>query len=209
MSDYTVELHKIWDTYPALTRVMNEYPIHRSEHRPVLNNLIRDTYYFSDIGFETPEMFIHQLGARMRLIMPAYNQLYKTLDMEFDPLIDVDMVNTSIASQHTESDTHDSGTNTTSSNNTAVNDTFAYPQSQIGSGQHLTSRGASRGDSETTSDQATSSASELRGSNDTLGSTRGRGRSGAQLIMEYRSAIVNIDADIVSDLSDLFMGIWK
>lgn len=64
-----------------------DYPLFRADHRPTLERKIIETYYFREIGQETPDRFKHYLKAKMRLIMPYYNKLYESETLDFDPFI--------------------------------------------------------------------------------------------------------------------------
>lgn len=46
-------------------------------YRAKLNSMITDFYWGYEIGSETPAMFKHRINAKMRLIMPYYNLLFK------------------------------------------------------------------------------------------------------------------------------------
>lgn len=89
MAVYTMQLRTILDNvengFPDLLH-MNEYPIYDENHREELNKKICDHYYYREIGFETVSMFYDRLLARLREVMPYYNELYRSLDMEYDPL---------------------------------------------------------------------------------------------------------------------------
>lgn len=63
-----------WDTYIP-------------EYKQVLIKKIMHTYYFEQIGSETPDQFVHYINAHLERIMPYYNQLYKSELIEFNPLI--------------------------------------------------------------------------------------------------------------------------
>lgn len=63
-----------WDTY-----------VH--EHKAVLIKKIMHTYYFEQIGSETPDRFVHYINAHLERIMPYYNQLYKSELERIDPYL--------------------------------------------------------------------------------------------------------------------------
>lgn len=65
-------------------------------------------YYQREIGFETVGLWKLKLNQKMREILPYYNQLYASEDLEFNPLQNVD-------NQHTHSGSH--GINKQNSNN--------------------------------------------------------------------------------------------
>lgn len=70
---------------------LNEYPIYKEEYRETLNKKIIQHFYFREIGLETTELFKMFLNRKMNEIMPFYNQMYKSSDIEFNPLWNVEM----------------------------------------------------------------------------------------------------------------------
>lgn len=54
---------------------LHEYPVFDDDYRDVLNQKIIDRYLFNEIGFETPQRFIHELNTRLKIIMPKYNDI--------------------------------------------------------------------------------------------------------------------------------------
>ena len=89
MAVYTMQLRTILDNanngFPDLLH-MDGYPIYDESHREELNKKICNHYMYREIGFETVSMFYDRLLARLNEIMPYYNELYRSLDMEYDPL---------------------------------------------------------------------------------------------------------------------------
>lgn len=84
MSKYTTELRYLIESkYPL---GLDSYPIFEESYRQTLNDKILQYYMFREIGFETPALFANRLNQKMNLIMPYYNQLYKSAVLEFDPL---------------------------------------------------------------------------------------------------------------------------
>lgn len=88
MAVYTTELRRLIEN--GFDLGLNDYPIFDEEYRAVLNKKIIDHYYFCEIGFETAGLFKFQLNTKMREIMPYYNKLYLSEQLEFNPLRDFD-----------------------------------------------------------------------------------------------------------------------
>ena len=84
MATFTVELRDIVGKYDL---GMRDYPIFSPSYRDVLNKTIVDNFWFHEIGFESVEMFVHQLNTRLRLIMPAMNKIYESTLYDIDPLL--------------------------------------------------------------------------------------------------------------------------
>ena len=111
MSKYTVELRWIIENeklFPpangtlSLKNVLDGYPVYNETYtdpitgqsrnrRDEINNKILNHYYFREIGFETVNMFLFKFNAKMNEIMNYYNQMYKSSDIEFNPLWNVEM----------------------------------------------------------------------------------------------------------------------
>lgn len=70
---------------------LKDYVIYKESFREELNKKIIDHFYFREIGLETPQLFKKFLNRKMNEIMPYYNQLYKSCDVEFNPLWNVEM----------------------------------------------------------------------------------------------------------------------
>ena len=62
-----------WDTYIP-------------EHKETLQTKILHSYWFNQIGQETPDRFAWQLNATLERIMPYYNKLYESELIKFDPI---------------------------------------------------------------------------------------------------------------------------
>jgi len=73
---------------------LKDYPLYQEEHRKELNDKIIEHFYFREIGLQTPELFKRFLNRKMNEIMPYYNQLYKSEDVKFNPLYNVEMTET-------------------------------------------------------------------------------------------------------------------
>lgn len=84
-SDVESVLEKSWD------KIFSPYiPFYKEEKRSELCQKILAHYYTREIGFETVGLWKLNLNRKMNEIMPYYNEIYKTLDLEYSPLQDVD-----------------------------------------------------------------------------------------------------------------------
>lgn len=96
-------------------------------------------YYYREIGFETPFMFVQKLESHLKLNMPYWKQLYET-ELEsrnINFLLNKDLVETFIREMDTENQT--SGTNTSQQNSTSTN---SATQSGTSSSTNTTSQEA-------------------------------------------------------------------
>lgn len=83
-----------------------DFPIWDENYRLTLETKILKHYYMREIGFETVGLWKLYLDERLNLIMPYYNELYKTTVLDFNPYYDVDLT-----TEH-EGDNKRAGTNT-------------------------------------------------------------------------------------------------
>lgn len=76
----------------ARTKIFDfDYPIFDEAYRPVLETKILRHYYTREICSETVGLWKLWLEDQMNLIMPYYNQLYRSNLLEFNPFYDVDL----------------------------------------------------------------------------------------------------------------------
>lgn len=108
MSKYTVELRWIVEQFSGMPSTELDsaiakaypqifdfsFPIFDEEYRPVLCQKIIKNFYTREIGEETVGLWKLRLNQKLNLIMPYYNQLYKTEQLEYNPLFDVDLTTT-------------------------------------------------------------------------------------------------------------------
>lgn len=99
MSQYTTQLRYLLEssTWTDEKLGLSSYPIFDEAYRTHLNNLIKDTFYFEEIGFETPARFAFRLKQTMNLNMPYFNQFYKSALLEISPFINVNTNDTTLS----------------------------------------------------------------------------------------------------------------
>ena len=68
----------------------NQFPIYDENHRLELCFKIIKHYYTREIASETFGLWKLWINERMNEIMPYYNKLYESADIEYNPLYDVD-----------------------------------------------------------------------------------------------------------------------
>ena len=129
MATFTVELRDIVGKYDL---GMRDYPIFDPSYRDVLNKTIVDNFWFHEIGFESVEMFVHQLNTRLRLIMPSMNKVYESTLHDIDPLLTMSIrtvsarENEGVSTMSRRDDSSSDSTSDSTSNSTsrAVNSQF-------------------------------------------------------------------------------------
>lgn len=91
MSRYTVQLRFLLEN-PDWTDArlgLADYPIFDESYRNHLNYIIKEYFYFDEIGYETPARFAMKLRNKMAIIMPYFNQLYSSALIDIDPMINM------------------------------------------------------------------------------------------------------------------------
>lgn len=99
LSKYTTELHYLVESNFDLG--LQDYPLFEFknifqgvDYRKQLNDKIIQHFWFREIGFETPIRFKFHLNRKMNEIMTYYNEMYKSIDLQYNPLWNVDMTET-------------------------------------------------------------------------------------------------------------------
>ena len=238
MANFTMELNELLndERIGVFTFDYAFYSMNPSD-KQTFERTFTDTYYFHEIGFETPERFKKHLQARLDLNMPYYQQLALT---EWDKVRTSEQMMTS--KNLTETTTHEQTvTGSKSSNLTATGESTANnqssstqkttidnKQSQLADGvsQALLNDGyltgvdnsASSGtgtDTLTSSQNQTSEQSGTTTNEQTITDTTTFTSNGdigiqtpAYAITEWRKIIININQMIIEECKDLFMQIY-
>lgn len=195
MSKYTTELRYLIQS--GFDLGLNDYPIFEESYRSKLNEKILNHYYMREIGFETAGLFKIYLNVKMNEIMPYYNQLYLSAQIEFDPLETY-----STNEQYERETTGDNTSQDEGENKSLQNDTPMGSLQDPFSENYATT---SQKTNATNTTKLNSSENEkysrkLSGKNDS--------KSNSQLLMEYRQSFLNIDMLIIEELDVLFMQLW-
>ena len=178
-------------------------------YKPVLCKKILKHYYTREIGFETAGLWMLWMNRRLEEIMPYYNQLYKSAQLQFNPFHDVDY--------YREGNRKNDGTSATSGSSTNSQDNVTRdlysetPQGALNgveSETYLTDARKVMQDNE---------ANNTYNDNNTTNTTEDYlehvyGKMGtinySKMLNEYRTTLLNIDMQIIEEFADLFMGLW-
>lgn len=179
------------------------------DYRSVLCAKILKHYYTREIGMETAGLWMLWMNRRMEEIMPYYNQLYRSAQLEFNPFHDVDYYRKGNRQNDGTSETSGSSTNT---QDNVTRDLYSEtPQGALNgveSETYLTDARKVMQDNE---------ANNTYNDNNTTNTTEDYlehvyGKMGtinySKLLNEYRTTLLNIDMQIIEEFSDLFIGLW-
>lgn len=220
-----------YDTDDKLHLSVDYYPIYDENHRAELNEKIIRHYALREIGQETAQQFIFYLGMTMAEIMPYFNERYKTLDMEYNPLQSVDMTTDSENGSESQSSSKASSTQDSTSSSSSKSDNASTTTSKsfdsdvpqtgvVGDfARYASHANESQADSSGTASSSQDSASHATSHSATdyqhdasnskgKSHVSGRSQSAMSLIQEYRNAIINVDMEIVRSLEPCFMQLW-
>lgn len=242
MAKYTVELRKLLEdnhTKSLIDKAMSNYPLYESkskqEYIPVyiptreeLNKMILNHYRYREIGFETVGRFIEELEYALNEIMPYYNQLYMTTDLDYDILFNVNYEKEITIDrdglQTAEAGSTSKGENKTIASDTNTGDTYNKatdsdtPQSQlsitnknIDSIDYASSVQFGHGSTTTNGESESSSTNDIESTSS--GTTTNKDKevsrevtkgnygqvSYQSLIRQYRELITNVTEQIIRD----------
>lgn len=220
-----------YDTDDKLHLSVGYYPIYDENHRAELNEKIIRHYALREIGQETAQQFIFYLGMTMAEIMPYFNERYKTLDMEYNPLQSVDMTTDSENGSESQSSSKASSTQDSTSSSSSKSDNASTTTSKsfdsdvpqtgvVGDfARYASHANESQADSSGTASSSQDSASHATSHSATdyqhdasnskgKSHVSGRSQSAMSLVQEYRNAIINVDMEIVRSLEPCFMQLW-
>lgn len=201
----------------AAPQIFETYPIFDEAYRLPLNKKILRHFYTREICAETVGLWKLWLNNKMNEIMPYYNQMYSSAQLEFNPLYDVD-----VKTEHNGSDggnnsrTLGSGSTRTNSDTSKVTDRNSdTPQgglTGIENNQYLTNAGITDTTASGTSTESRNDteASSFANTNEYIDHTFGKhgGTTYAKMLTEYRESFLNIDNMIIDELGDLFFNLY-
>ena len=226
MSNYTIELRflendpisKVFDfNYSYYMKGLVSDEVYEKKKKEFEQKFI-DTYYFDEIGYNTPGRFKQRLKNYLDRGFKFWNERFKTeLEVErqnINFLLNKDLVEERITEGNATGNSTINSTNTSNSNNTAnnkniVNDTpdtrFTTTENfatSITTDQTTTqSTIAGTGETTSTSNQNNNVTDKFT-SKGNIGIT-----SSAELLEKWRTIIIDIDNEIIEDADRLFMQI--
>ena len=250
MSKYTTQLRYICESEAGITeskgynsvdeiieaaipKIFNfNYPIDENRKEGLEKKILR-YYYLREIGAETYGVWKLLLENKMQTIMPYYNKLYESAELQFDPLENTDYTvtrNGNYGSEGSESATY-SETRSGNNNRTDKNDNNSEgwnlysdtPQGAIGNlndetyltnATKLVNENHASGTSGINYEDSIRSTNDISrlGKNDEKITTVYKGKQNGEnysvLLKQYRDTILNIDKMVIDELADLFMNLW-
>lgn len=231
MARYTLEISQLYrnQTAPGSTFKIfpDSYDFYTTDPaiKAKFEEKFIEYYMFNEIGCETIFRWKTMLKGRLNTIMPYYKQLYETqlraLSINF--MINRDITDDTDISTDTSGNNSSDNTSKTTSNDTgsdnATNITLDSDtphgsieniENYISNAEKATSLSSNTSESET--NNTSSSTSEQSSKIDTTHTMASKGLTGgisqSKLLEEWRSTIVNIDLQIITECENLFMQIF-
>lgn len=213
------------------------YPIFDETYRAPLEIKILRHFYTREIAHESVGMWKLKLCDRMNLIMPYYNQLYKSELIEFNPLYDTDLTRqysrqneeNKNRNENSSGDSSANSNQTGTDNNTTTADNWnlfnATPQGGLDGVRSLnylteaTNDQISQNVNSNSTNEANSNSNynNQATTNENINNVEGYlehviGKNGGEnysdMLNKYRQTFLNIDARVIEELNDLFFGLW-
>ena len=153
----------------------------KEDYRQVLCSKILKHYYMREIAAETVGLWQLWINTRLEEIMPYYNQLYKSAELEFEPLEDVKY-------------TRERGGQNSNVYYNMQSDTPQGGLSGLDNGNYMSYAAKNNGTNDFTE-------------NESISGKQGSG-SFSKMLQEYRDTFLNIDMMIISEFQDCFFGLW-
>ena len=232
MAKYTIELRKVCDIYSReevekwfkdyeLLDFLREDEIESIQNAGIWNKeklarKIVDHYFVREIGFETPALFKHYAKVTMQEIMEEKLPLIYSSSIKYDPLVNVDYIETFERTQDGEISNNGTSTSNSSSNSDTLSINNTTPQQRItkqnlDSGLYASSVNQSENnsgiESEVNSENNGTSSSNEQYTKKIKGNS-GVSATAQKMVEQYRQNIIAIDRQIISDLNILFMGLY-
>ena len=161
---------------------------------------IVDHYYLKELGFETYAMFKVYAKAQMQEIMESKLPLIYSSSIQYDPLVNVD---------YTESfERNVSSEGTTTAEGTGLSISSDTPQTNISktallNGSYASNAGATEQEQSGTNNVDTDESYTKR-----VKGNSGVSATAQKMVEQYRQNIRAIDYEIITELNDLFMGLF-
>jgi hypothetical protein len=254
MSKYTTELRFICESVSGLeeskgfTDIDNiitqaaplifnfDFPIYDENYKLPFEKMILRHFYTREIAYETYGLWKLKLWDKLNLIMPYYNEMYKSTLLEFNPLYDTDYtVNHMGEGSGTNADNEQVTEAKSRRGNLSGTDSNTrwdlYSDTPQGGIDVITrdSDGVDRNTYLTDARKITDNGNTSRATSDTENNTIGRNRNGnvtsmdkytdrvfgkrgvisySKMIKEFRETFLRIDEMVCEELEELFLGLW-
>lgn len=237
MANYTMTIGEMMSNPITRNIFPSDYTFYIDDEqaRKLFEDKFIKHYYYREIGFETPFMFIQKLESHLILNMPYWIQLYQTelecrninfmlnKDLRETFIREVDRENETSGSNSAQQNSSNTqsltqeGTSTNTHKESSIRD--GVSQASLGDG-YLTGSSSDNGNNTTSgssnsTDNLTSKGMMTQSENgktlektDLLSQGNIGITSSAQLLKDWREVLINMDQIIIDSCNDLFMKLY-
>ncbi len=202
------------------------WPIFDENYRLPLEIKILRHYYTREICAETPGLWTLWLESKLNDIMPYYNQLYKSELIKIEPLTRLDWKETMDRDAGDQSTTTVDATDRNTSQGTTTNKVYGVssdtPQNKtlsvtneadylsLPASQAQANKGDTTVDNTDTLKRDSDTTYHLTSTEDYTRHFTGNNasRTDSEMIKEFRETFLNIDMQVIEELSDLFLNVY-
>lgn len=194
-------------------------------------------YYTREIGLETFGLWKEKVRNKFDLIMPYYNELYKSVLLEYNPLYTEDITEKTDGTRNVDAESHNNGTESHTGNqdSTANGDTWNLysdtpqggiygilnaEQAQVATpsltdngyltnATHIMNNGSQNVKNNGSSSSTNNGTNDVLTTDDYTRKISGyRGYDVNKLVRSFRESIINIDEMIINEFKKFFMLLW-
>lgn len=207
MANYTLTLQQI--IRGGITIFDFEYPIFKEDFKPIFEQLFIDEFLLEEIAHETIAQFKHRLKTKLNIVMPYYNKLYESQELEQRILDNYDV--TEIIKRVVNGDSSKEILGTSTNTSVSKNLYKDAPKTKIDITRFDNVTNLSKDEN---NGKSTNNAKESNKENNVENYTRTmKGNIGVQTdadaIIKYWHSLRNVTKEIFdNELSTLFMGIY-
>lgn len=207
MAQYTVTIKQMVDS--GIKIFDFDYPMFKEEYKPTFEKLFIDYFYFDEIGLETPALFKHRLKTKLNLIMPYYNKLYMSQDLEQRILDNYDV--TEIIKRSVKGDSSRELVGSMTSSSTTKNLFKNAPKTKIDVDKFDVVSSLSKDEGRGTSSNNTNEKNKTTNNEEFTRTMKGNigVQTDADAIVKYWTSLRNVTIEIFeNELNQLFMGVF-
>ena len=198
-------------------KIFPSFDLFDENYRSVLETKILKHFYTREIGFETFGLWQLKLDAKLSVIMPYYNKIYKAVMLDIPVIENVDVTRKHEGKKNDDSTSigsANSNTDTTSEDKSKVkySDTPQGALTDLENDAYMSSATISDSTQKSNSKTEQSNTSTANAKTTEEYVERITGKQGSQnyisMINEYVEKLKNVDMMIINELEDLFMQVW-
>lgn len=207
MAQYTVTIKQMVES--GIKIFDFDYPMFKEEYKPTFEKLFIDYFYFDEIGLETPALFKHRLKTKLNLIMPYYNKLYMSQDLEQRILDNYDV--TEIIKRSVKGDSSRELVGSMTSSSTTKNLFKNAPKTKIDVDKFDVVSSLSKDEGRGTSSNNTNEKNKTTNNEEFTRTMKGNigVQTDADAIVKYWTSLRNVTIEIFeNELNQLFMGVF-